>query len=92
MLKIIYKADPYYTPIGGLNEPCSKHLTVEFDTDASSTEILAEVVKIMEYMGYSKFSYSRLHNAIMDLVYDGVIADDRTELTCNCCEDCQEND
>ena len=79
MLKIIYTAKPFYTE-HDINEPCTKDLVVEFDQDASSTEIINELIRVLKYAGYSfcdRKSY--LLNAIENLTWGGVVQDDTKE-------------
>ena len=53
MLKITYYEQPFYCNGIGINQPCTKDLSIEFDQDASATEILNEVVKLLKYAGYN---------------------------------------
>ena len=83
MIKFTYTAEPFYSGLCGINEPCTKDLTITFDNDASSTEIINELVRLLKYAGYSYIDRkSALISAIDDMVDDGVVFDDierRTE-------------
>lgn len=85
MLKIIYHAEPfnhYMDWLGyvGINEPCTKDLSIEFDQDASATEILNEVIKLLKYAGYDFIdSKSKLLDIIDKLTWDGTLKDDTEE-------------
>ena len=83
MIKFTYTAEPFYSEHCGINEPCTKELTITFDNDASSTEIINELIRLLKYAGYSYIDRkSTLISAIDDMVDDGVVFDDierRTE-------------
>lgn len=75
MFKIIYKAEPsYYTC--GINEPATTELTKNFNNDSSVTEIIAQLIKVLEFMGYSKQTKAQWLNMIDDLVWDGYLIND----------------
>ena len=76
MLKIIYESEPFYTD-HGLNDTSTKKLEMSFDNDSSVTEILAQILKLLEFMGYSKQSVSSFESIIDDLTWDGYIIDDK---------------
>lgn len=80
MIKITYNAQPFYSDVCAINEPCTKDLQVVFDSDASSTEILNEVIRLLKYAGYSFIEKkSTLLDAIDTMCYDGVVEDDIKE-------------
>lgn len=79
MLKIIYNAKPFYTQCGGINEPCEKDLQLVFNEDASSVEIIAQFIKVLEFMGYPKQTKTQWLNMIEDLVCDGYLIEDKKE-------------
>jgi hypothetical protein len=54
MLKISVTSTPYYDNLGGINDSSTSELSVTFQDDASSLEIFAKMIKILEYMGYTK--------------------------------------
>lgn len=77
MIKIIYNAEPFYSDVCAINEPCTKDLQIVFNEDASSTEILNEVIRLLKYAGYSFVDKkSTLLNAIDTMCYDGVVDND----------------
>lgn len=79
MLKIIYSEEPFYCEVG-INQPCKKDLSIEFDKDASATEILNEIVRLLKYAGYSFIDSKKYFlNAIDDMVWDGTLKDDTKE-------------
>lgn len=80
MIKITYNAEPFYSNVCVINEPCAKELTIAFDQDASSTEILNEIIRLLKYAGYSFIDKkSTLLDAIDTMCYDGVVEDDTKE-------------
>lgn len=85
MLKITYNAEPFYYDFDwlgcvGVNESCTKDLSIEFDQDASATEILNEVIKLLKYAGYNFIdSKSKLLDIIDELTWDGTLKDDTEE-------------
>ena len=76
MIKISYNAEPFYTDFG-MNEPCKKDLEVTFDEDCSSAEVIAEMLKVLRYAGYGEFTATYLEDLIEELIWDGVIKDNR---------------
>lgn len=80
MIKMSYTQKPFYTDCG-MNQPCDKDLSITFDEDASSNEIIAEVIKVLTYAGYSKPTRSYALNVIDQLVDEGIIEDDTEEDT-----------
>ena len=76
MLKIIYESEPFYTD-HGLSDTSTKKLEMTFASDSSVTEILAQILKLLEFMGYSKQSVSSFESIIDDLAWDGYVIDDK---------------
>lgn len=80
MLKIIYKSEPAYYDCSSVNDSSAKELSIVFDEDSSSTDILNEFIRLLKFMGYSYIDKkSVLLNALDDLCYDGVVVDDTKE-------------
>ena len=75
MFKIIYKAEPFYSTCG-INEPATTELTMDFNNDSSVIEIIAQLIKVLEFMGYSKQTKTQWLNMIEDLVWDGYLIND----------------
>lgn len=79
MLEIKYTAQPFYSNVGGINDPCTKNLVLQFDDEASSLEIIAQLVKVLEFMGYSKQTKSMWLDFVDAMAWDGVLIDDLKE-------------
>ena len=79
MLKIIYTSEPFYSEVGGFNEPVTKELAMTFENDSSSGEIIAEMVKLLEFMGYSRQTKSSWLQMVDDLTFDGYLINDTKE-------------
>ena len=80
MLKIIYNSKPTYYDFNDVNDTTEKELSIVFDDDSSSTDILNEIIRLLKYVGYSYIDRkSILLNAIETLSYDGVVIDDTKE-------------
>ena len=75
MLKINFEAKPFYS-ICGLNEPCMKHLEIEFAEDAGLEEVLAEFIKALYFAGYGKISKKWMDNFSEMLINEGIIEND----------------
>ena len=76
MLKIIYTSEPFYSDLG-LNDTATKELTMSFDEESSSVEIIAQIIKLLEFMGYSKQTKTQWINMVEDLSWDGYLIDDQ---------------
>lgn len=74
MLKINYEERPFYSEIG-YNEPCTKHLEIEFAEDAGMNEIIAEFIKVLYFAGYSRFNIKRFDDLKDNLINEGIIDD-----------------
>lgn len=72
MLKIDYEERPFYSVIG-YNEPCTKHLEIEFAEDAGMNEIIAEFIKSLYYAGYSRINVEYFERLKDELLENGVI-------------------
>ena len=72
MLKINYEARPFYSGIG-LDEPCTKHLEIEFAEDARMTEVIAEFVKSLYFAGYPRYNVKRFDELRDNLMNEGII-------------------
>lgn len=72
MLKINYEARPFYSGIG-LDEPCTKHLEIEFAEDATIDEVLGEFIKSLYYAGYSRINVEYFERLKDELLENGVI-------------------
>jgi hypothetical protein len=80
MLKIEFTSKPFYSSVGGfLNDPTEKNLSMTFDDDCSSVEILAEIVKLLQFMGYSINSKKNLLDAVDEIVADNSLIKDDTD-------------
>lgn len=80
MLKITYYEEPFYCGGTGIDQPCTKDLSIEFNQDASATEILNEVVKLLKYAGYNFIDSKKyLLEAIEDMTWDGTLKEDTKE-------------
>lgn len=78
MLKVIYKSEPFYSDCG-INDPATKELSMIFDNDCSSIEIIAQIIKLLEFMGYSKQTKTQWTDMIESLVWDGYLLNDEEE-------------
>lgn len=76
MLEIKYTAQPFYSNVGGINDPCTKKLELQFENDATSLEIIAQLVKVLEFMGYSKQTKSSWIDFVDAMAWDGVLIND----------------
>ena len=79
MLKMIYTRTPQRYNIGGIEEVATVDMTLTFDDEASYTEILAEIIKLLEFMGYSKQDRQSWENMTDLLVWDGYITETKKE-------------
>jgi Mg2+ and Co2+ transporter CorA len=80
MLKIIYNEKPYYSNGGEYNDPTTKDLTITFDDEASTPEILGQVIRLLQFMTYPVNSKKQLYD-IIDRIVDSnsLIVDDLEE-------------
>ena len=80
MLKLTYTSEPYYyNNVWGINDTSTKNLEMTFDSDSSSVEIIAQLIKVLEFMGYSKQTKQQWLNMVEDLTSDGYLINDIKE-------------
>lgn len=80
MLKIIYTSNPTYFDFNSVNDSATKELSMVFDEDSTSTDILNEFIRLLKFAGYSFIDRkSTLLKALDELCYDGVVTDDIKE-------------
>lgn len=72
MIKITYKAEPFYCDCA-MNEPCTKDLEVVFDEDSCFSEIIAEIFKVLYYAGYHRYDKENMLSMIQEFIDDGII-------------------
>ena len=80
MLKINYTSEPYYyNNVWGINDTSTKNLEITFADDSATTEIIAQIIKLLEFMGYSRQTKKQWLNMIEDLTCDGYLINDIEE-------------
>jgi len=78
MLKIIYESEPFYSD-NMINDPTNTKLEVVFEPDSGTTEIIAKMIDILQFMGYPKPSKLSWEHMMDALIWDGKIEDDLKE-------------
>lgn len=78
MLKFIVEQEPFYTQ-HGLDEPCTTKMEKVFDSEATSTAIIAQLLQTLRLIGYGHFTKTQMTDLIETLIEEGYVDDDTVQ-------------